>query len=59
MMTASSGGSADGDGHGLEAARAGEAQRRGALAPHRVGEDAAAVDLDEHGRVSEPGGAQA
>ena len=34
-------------------------QRRGALAPDRIGEHAVAVDLDQHRRVAEPGDAQA
>ena len=45
--------------HRLEALRAGEPQRRGARSPHRIGQHAHAVDLDQHRRVSEPGGAQA
>lgn len=49
------------DGHrdGLEALRPREGERRHALAPHRVGEHTATVDLDEHGGVPEPRGAQA
>ena len=45
--------------HGLEALRPAKRHRRGALAPHRIGEHAHAVDLEQHRRVAEPGGAQA
>jgi hypothetical protein len=44
--------------HGLKALRPGHPRRRGARAPHRIGEHAQAVDLDEHGGVAEPRGAQ-
>ena len=44
--------------HRLEALRPGQARGRGARAPHRIGEHAQAVDLDQHRRVPEPGGAQ-
>ncbi len=42
----------------MHAARADPARRRRALAPHRIGQDARAVDLDERRRVPEPGDAQ-
>src|SRR5258706_11201505 len=45
-------------GHRLEALGSGERQGRCARAPHRVGEDANALDLDEDRRVPEPGRAQ-
>ena len=32
-----------------------ERHRRGALAPHRIGEDVAAVDLNQQAGVSDPG----
>ena len=46
------------DRHGLEALRAREPRRRGAQPPDRIGEHAQAVDLDQHRRMTEPGGAQ-
>ena len=59
-MTASSGGSSRSvDGNGLEALRAEEARGRRARTPDRIGEHAPAIDLDEHRRMPEPGGAQA
>jgi hypothetical protein len=45
--------------HGMKAARTGERQRRGALAEHRIGQDAHAVGLEQHRRVAEPRDAQA
>ena len=50
---------ADRDRHRLEALRAGPLRGRGALAPHRVGQHAQPVDLDQHRGMAEPGGAQA
>ncbi len=40
---------------GLKALRAGEGDRRRTLSPHRIGQDADAVDLEQHRRVAEPG----
>jgi hypothetical protein len=48
----------EGDRHRLEALRSGQLRRRSARAPDRVGQHAAAVDLDQHRGMSEPGGAQ-
>ena len=44
--------------HGLEALRARRTATASARSPHRIGEHAQAVDLDQHRRVAEPGGAQ-
>jgi hypothetical protein len=49
---------AKGNGHGLEALGAGEPRWRRARSPDRIGEHAQAVDLDQHRRMAEPGGAQ-
>ena len=49
----------DSDRHRLKALGPGEADGGSALSPHRIGEHARAVDLEQHGRVAEPGGAEA
>jgi hypothetical protein len=46
-------------GGGVEAAGADEGEGRDALGEHRIGEHAAAVELEDHGAVAEPGGAEA
>src|SRR5262245_37263465 len=43
----------------MKALRTGEWNRRGAIAPNRIGQNAHAVDLDEQRRMSEPRHAQA
>ncbi len=45
--------------HGLKALRARKRHGRRALAPHGIGQHTGAVDLQQHRRMPEPGGAQA
>ncbi len=49
---------AQADRHRLEALRAEQGERRGSLAPDRIGQHAPAVDLQQHGGMAQPGGAQ-
>ena len=59
MITASMAGSASsGGGHRVQPLRADRLRRRTPFAPHRVGEHAVAVDLDDRRRVAVPGDGQ-